>query len=189
MNSHHISPGTNKATTLEIDSDTDQDEFNYAFATQTSSDIDYEGTFDEEDGTVLDTSSYTEAELDTNDDKVQVTAIVARLIHLARSTALTRGKQLSQSHKSNLIRVLLDSGSDGELWFQEKGTPKCFPYLARQVPKSWYTSNEAFQTKGRGEVALTFFEYSNSKQYLVIPDIVEYDPKRMATPVFDLILG
>ena len=42
---------------------------------------------------------------------------------------------------------------------------------------------------GRGEVKLTFFEYSNSKQYLVTPDIVEYDPKRMATPAFDLILG
>ena len=31
--------------------------------------------------------------------------------------------------------------------------------------------------------------YSNSKQYLVNPDIVEYDPKKMATPAFDLILG
>ena len=81
VNSHHISPGSNKATTLEIDSDTDQNEINYAFATQTSSDIDSEGTFDEEDSTVLDTSSHTEAELDTNGDEVQVTAIAASLIH------------------------------------------------------------------------------------------------------------
>ena len=61
--------------------------------------------------------------------------------------------------------------------------------MARQVPKSWYLLNGTFQTKGRGEVKLNFFEYSNSKQYLVTPDIVEYDPKRMARPAFDLILG
>ena len=169
MNSHHISPGPNEATTLKTKSDTDQNEFNYAFATQTSSDIDSEGTFDEEDNTVLDTSSHTEDELDTNDDEVQVTAIVAKLIHMAGSNALTRGKHLSKSHKSNLTRVLLDSESDGDLWFQEKGTPKCFPYLARQVPMSWHMSNGIFQTKGRGEVTFTFFEYSNSKQYLVTP--------------------
>ena len=106
MNSHHISPGPNKATTLEIDSDTDQDEFNYAFATQTSSDIDSVSTFNEEDNTVLDTSSHTDAEFDTHDDEVQVTAIVAKLIHKAGSNALTRGKHLSKSRKNNLIRVL-----------------------------------------------------------------------------------
>jgi hypothetical protein len=87
-----------------------------------------------------------------------------------------------------LIRVLLDSGSDGDLWFQEKGTKPRFPYLTRQVPKSWHTSNQSFLTKGRGEVNLTSFEYSNSKRYMIEPDIVEYDPKKMAKPVFDLIL-
>jgi hypothetical protein len=56
------------------------------------------------------------------------------------------------------------------------------------VPKSWHTSNGSFLTKGRGEVNLTFFEYSNSKQYIFKPDIVEYDPKKMARPAFDLIL-
>ena len=125
----------------------------------------------------MDISSHTEAELDTHDDEVQVTAIVARLIHMARSNALTKGTHLSKTHKNNLIRVLLDSGSDGDLWFQEKRTPQHLPYLARQVPKSWHTSNGTFQTKGRGEVNLIFFEYSNSKQYLVTPDIIEYDPK------------
>jgi vesicle coat complex subunit len=38
-----------------------------------------------------------------------------------------------------LIKVLLDSGSDGDLLFQKKGTPKYFPYLARQVPETWCT--------------------------------------------------
>ena len=101
-------------------------------------------------------TSHTEAEFDTHDDEVQVTAIVAKLIHKTGSNVLTRGKNLSKSRKNNLIRVLLDSGSDGDLWFQEKGTPKRFPYLARQVPKSWHTSNGTFQTKGRVEVNLIF---------------------------------
>ena len=63
----------------------------------------------------MDTSSHTEAELDINDDEVQVTAIVAKLIHTAGSNALTRGKHLSKSHINNLLRVLLDSRSDGDL--------------------------------------------------------------------------
>ena len=63
----------------------------------------------------MDTSSHTEAEFDTHHDEVQVTAIVAKLIHTAGSNALTKGKHLSKSHKNNLIRVLLDSGSDGDL--------------------------------------------------------------------------
>ena len=49
--------------------------------------------------------------------------------------------------KPKLIRVLLDSGSDGDLWFHKKGTPKCFPYTTRQVPKSWCTSNGNFHTE------------------------------------------
>ena len=68
-------------------------------------------------------------------------------------------------------------------------TEKHFPYLTRQVPKSWHMSNGSFLTKGRSEVNLRFFEYSNSKEYLVTPDVVEYDKNKMTKPVFDLILG
>ena len=87
------------------------------------------------------------------------------------------------------IRVLLDSGSDGDLLFHEKGTPKQFPYLTRQVPKTWHTSNGDFQTKGKGDIQLKFFQYSNTKKVLVKPDIVEYDGVKVEKPVFDLILG
>ena len=73
--------------------------------------------------------------------------------------------------------------------FHEKRTYKHFPYLARQVPKSWHTLNGSFQTKRRAEVNLKFFEYSNSKQILVTPDVVKYDGKKMTKPAFDLILG
>ncbi len=63
------------------------------------------------------------------------------------------------------------------------------PYLNRQVPKSWHTLNECLHTKGRGKVTLKFIKYSNSKEYTVNPDVVEYDGKKMTKPAFDLILG
>ena len=43
--------------------------------------------------------------------------------------------------------------------------------------------------KGRSKVSSKVFEYSNSKEYLVTPDVVEYDRNKMIKPVFDLILG
>ena len=59
--------------------------------------------------------------------------------------------------------------------------------MTRQVPKSWHTSNGSFLIKGRSEVSLKFFEYSNGKEYLVTSD-VEFDRNKMTKPVFDLIL-
>jgi hypothetical protein len=38
------------------------------------------------------------------------------------------------------IRVLLDSGSDGDIWFHKKGATKRFPYTERQTAKSYHTS-------------------------------------------------
>ncbi len=49
-------------------------------------------------------------------------------------------------------------------------------------------SNGVFHTKGRGKLSIRFFEYSNSKEFLVEPDVFEYDWK-MSKPVFDLIIG
>jgi hypothetical protein len=92
-------------------------------------------------------------------------------------------------HKPRFIRVLLDSGSDGDLLFHKKGTPKYFPYSARQVPKSWCTSNGDFHTEGRGEIGIKFYEYSNSKEAYIRPDVVEYDGEKLNKPVFDLIIG
>jgi len=90
---------------------------------------------------------------------------------------------------NNIIKVLLDSGSDGDLWFHEKGTPKHFPYLTRQVPKTWHTSNGDFHTKWKGDIQLKFFQYSSSKKVHVQPDVVEYDGVTLEKPLFDLILG
>ena len=98
-------------------------------------------------------------------------------------------KSSKKGTKEKLIRVLLlDSGSDGDLLFHQKGKPKHFPYLTRQVPYSWHMSNGVFPTTGRGKLTIKFFEYSNSKEFLAEPDVFEYD-KKMGKPAFDLIIG
>jgi hypothetical protein len=81
------------------------------------------------------------ANTDKRNTATGVTAIIAKLVYNKANSQSSSGlKHQSNSLKSNLIRVLLDSGSDGDLWFQEKGTKPRFPYLTRQVPKSWHTS-------------------------------------------------
>ncbi len=73
------------------------------------------------------------------------------------------------------MRVLLDSGSDGDLVFVNKEKPMLLPSSKRLVPQLWNTSNGRFKTKQKAEIELNFLEYSNSKRYLVEPDIVKYD--------------
>ena len=60
-----------------------------------------------------------------------------------------RHKSSNKATKEKLIRVLLDSGSDGDLLFHEKEKHKHFPYLTRQVPCSWHTSNRVFHKIGK----------------------------------------
>ena len=50
-------------------------------------------------------------------------------------------------------------------------------------------SNGTFHTHGRGKLRIKFLDYSASREYLVQPDIVEYDGTTMSQPGFDLILG
>jgi hypothetical protein len=83
------------------------------------------------------------------------------------------------------VRVLLDSGSDGDLVFVDKDKPILLPSLKRLVSQLWNTSNGMFQTKRKAEIELNFFEYSNRKRYLAEPDIVEYDKNNR--PQYDLI--
>jgi hypothetical protein len=97
-------------------------------------------------------------------------------------------KSSKKTAKEKLIRIQLDSGSDGDLLFHQKGKPKHLLYLTRQVPCSWHTLNGVFHTKGRGKLLIRVFEYSISKEFLVEPNVFEYDQK-MSKPVFDLIIG
>ena len=120
---------------------------------------------------------------------MSVTALVAIMEPVTKKMSSKGPKHPLKNHPSNKIGVLLDTGSNGHLFFHEKGKPKPFPHLARQVPKSWHMSHGTFQTKGRGKVRIKFLEYSSSKEYLVQPDIVEYDGNKITKPGFDLILG
>ena len=103
------------------------------------------------------------------------------------SQELSRKKLPLVSRPSNRVKVLLDSGSDGDLYFLRKGTDKHFPYLKRQVPKSWHTSNGSFQTNGRAKLRVKFFEYSTNREYFIQPDVEYKDPADK--PGFDIILG
>jgi hypothetical protein len=81
----------------------------------------------------------------------------------------------NKHYKQKIVRVLLDSVSDGDLVFVVKDKPMLLPSSKRLDPQSWNTLNGMFQTKQKVEIELNFFEYSDSKRYLAEPDIVEYD--------------
>jgi hypothetical protein len=100
---------------------------------------------------------------------------------------VTTTNAVTSTKNKKLVRVLLDSGSDGDLFFLDKNEPMLLPSLKRLVPQSWNTLNGMFQTKQKAEIELNFFEYSDAKRYLAEPDIVKYD--KINKPQYDLILG
>jgi hypothetical protein len=93
----------------------------------------------------------------------------------------------NKHYTQKLVRVLLDSGFDGDLVFVDKDKPMLLPSSKRLVPQSWNILNGMFQTKQKPEIELNFFEYSNSKRYLAEPDIIKYD--KINKPQYDFILG
>ncbi len=68
------------------------------------------------------------------------------------------------------MRVLLDTGSSGDLLFIRKGSHKYIPTWKRNVPQSWGTSNGTFQTRKVGGIDISFLEYSASKSVHLTPD-------------------
>jgi hypothetical protein len=85
------------------------------------------------------------------------------------------------------VRVLLDSGSDGDPVFVDEDKPMLLSSSKRLVPQSWNTLNGRFQTTRKAEMELNFFEYSDRKRYLAAPDIIKYD--KINKPWYDIILG
>jgi hypothetical protein len=69
------------------------------------------------------------------------------------------------------VLVLLDFGSDGDLMFVDKYKPILLPSSKKLVPQSWNTLNGRFQTTQKAKIELNFFEYSDSKRYLMAPDV------------------
>ncbi len=67
-------------------------------------------------------------------------------------------RQRSNKHyKRKLVRVLLDSDSDGDIIFIDKDKPMFLPSAKRLVPRSWNTSSGRFQTTRKAEIELIFF--------------------------------
>ncbi len=123
--------------------------------------------------------------LDKDPSEGKTTAIAAVMRDRPKHGHHPQGR--NKHYKQKLVRVLLDSGSDGNLVFVDKDKPMLLPSLKRLVPQSWNTLNGMFQTKRKAEIKLNFFEYSDRKRYLVEPDILEYDKNNR--PQYDLILG
>jgi hypothetical protein len=74
-------------------------------------------------------------------------------------------RQCSNKHyKRKLVRVLLDSGSGGDLIFIDKDKNMLLPSAKRLVPQSWNTLSGRFQTTRKAEIELNFFEYSDRKK-------------------------
>jgi hypothetical protein len=90
--------------------------------------------------------------------------------------------------KNKTIRVLLDSGSSGDLLFMKKGSSKFISIVKRVVPQSWGTFKGTFVTDELGDIEISFVEYSASKKVCLQPDIVEYSLGDQA-PMYDLIIG
>ncbi len=90
--------------------------------------------------------------------------------------------------KQKIIRVLLDTGSSGDLLFIKKWSQKYIPTMKRAVPQSWGTSNGTFQTKKVGTIDISLMEYSTIKSVCLTPDIVEYEVGA-PSPLYDLIIG
>ncbi len=58
--------------------------------------------------------------------------------------------------KNKTIRVLLDSGSSGDLLFMKKGSSKCISVVKQVVPQSRGTSNGTFVTDKVGDIEISF---------------------------------
>jgi hypothetical protein len=64
--------------------------------------------------------------------------------------------------KNMTIRVLLDSGSSGDLLFVKKGSIKHISIARQAVPQSWGTSNSTLVTDKVGDIEISFVEYPAS---------------------------
>ncbi len=90
--------------------------------------------------------------------------------------------------RKKAIKVLLDSGSSGDLLFTKKGASKYMHMVERVTPQSWGTSNWTFTTKQVGDIEIAFVDYSKSKRVWLRPDIVEYGPGK-SVPLYNLIIS
>ena len=85
-------------------------------------------------------------------------------------------------------RILLDSGSDGDILFNHRGRKEYIPSKERFAPQKWRTSNGTFKTTKVAKLELSFPEYSTNKLFKVRPDIVDI-LETCTKPVYNMIIG
>ena len=100
--------------------------------------------------------------------------------------------ELTNSHNKNqkpeAMRVLLDSGSDGDLIFFHEGTKMYIPFKENYAPQKWRMSNGVFTTTKVDNMEVLFLAFSSSKRFNFKPDVVIV-PKSAPLPIYDLIIG
>ncbi len=91
------------------------------------------------------------------------------------------------SGEENVLRILLDTGSDGDLFFPTKRLLKLFETVEGAYPVTWGTSNGRFTTRKRAVMRLLLPEFSQTKIFDVTPDVKVVDDDQMVS--YDLIIG
>ena len=97
--------------------------------------------------------------------------------------------QINRAEKSKRVwKVLLDSGSDGDLLFIHPDNNEYIPSKERFKPQRWCTSNCTFATTKVGDLELYFPDYSGLKFATIKPDIIDM-PRETSKHVYNLLLG
>ena len=120
------------------------------------------------------------------DFKPTVTAILGLPI-LLNGHGSRKSVRSSKRTTQKFFKILLDSGSDGDLMFVQEGSKPRTKVRRRAHACRWRTSNGTFKTSKVGILDLNLPEYSSSKIFNVSADIVEVP--RHETPPYDLIIG
>ena len=120
---------------------------------------------------------------DVNKDEEKVTAAYAVPVQ-----EIKYRKRNKKVRSMKFWRILLDSGSDGDIVFLRQGAKQKFPVKRRRDPQKWRTSNSTFQMYKLAHVELIFPEYSNSKTIHIDADVVKHDSDK-SRPNFDVIIG
>ena len=99
-----------------------------------------------------------------------------------------RKKREGKIRQMKFWRILLDSGSDGDIIFLKKNCKQKFPIKRRHEPQEWQTSAGTFKTDKIASVELLFPEYSHSKIVTVKTDVINYETDQ-DRPNYDVIIG
>ena len=176
------------------DSDSEQEVGNY---NRTSNKFNKAANYEETNNhsTATYTSTFNNTEYSTpikviekTSNKLQQKVVVGKGI-ISSIVALPEFRNTTSKTHYRPYRVLLDSGSDGDILFVRKGTADRVPTKSRLSPQKWRTSCGTFETSKVGKnLEFSFPEFSDSRTIKISPDILEL-PKSDREPAYDLIIG